>query len=461
MTDPIRIRERARVALQVLAVAILIVLVTASGAQYGLAELNALTAQRAKARMVRLHLEQTFSQLKDLESGSRGFALTGHESFLEPYNAALLTLPSAYAELKSALQSQQLADFSWEKLDALVTQRLEIAAIVVSDRRTINGGRFDELPVLNQGRQVMDDIRVRFADLDQRQSARIDDLNAQVTTVRQRTVALTWLSSGTTVALMILSTLLLLRERRARKRLELELRRANLVLEERVAERTGELAKARDRIANFANVLDRGIETERRRLAREVHDQIGQIFTAIKMIFRGLPPATLPADQEQVLLTALDSGIATARRIAAELRPQLLDDLGLEAALRHMLDTVLAISGVQVSVKLVDQARLDERQAMTVFRIVQEASTNVLRHARARNFTVEGEPSDDGYRLLIADDGVGMATDPARHSTQGMVGMRERADLIGADFMIESTPGAGLRLRLLIPQGSTHENPVA
>lgn len=455
MTEPIRIRERARMALQVLAVAILIVLMTAGGAQYGLAELNALTTERANARMVRLHLEQTFSQLKDLESGSRGFALTGQESFLEPYNAALLTLPKAYADLKSGLlpqmPPQQLTDFAWEKLDALVAQRLKLAATVVSNRRAVQGGVFGELPVLDQGRQVMDDIRVRFADLDQRQSVRIDDLNAQVMTLRQRTVVLTWLSSGTTVALMILSTLLLLRERRGRKRLERELRQANLVLEERVAERTGELAKARDRIANFASDLDRSIETERRRLAREVHDQIGQIFTAIKMIFRGQPPATLPPDQEEVLHAALDSGIATARRIAAELRPQLLDDLGLDAALRHMLGTALSTGDVQASVTLKDQALLDERQAMTVFRIVQEASTNVLRHARAHNFTVEGEPCAEGYRLLISDDGVGMAADPAQCSTQGMLGMRERAELIGADFSIESTPGAGLRLSLLIP----------
>jgi signal transduction histidine kinase len=169
------------------------------------------------------------------------------------------------------------------------------------------------------------------------------------------------------------------------------------------------------------------------------------------MILHGLPTGTLGADQERLMHQALDGGIATARRLASELRPPLLDDLGLEAALRHMLDGLLAGSAMHVRVALEDASLLDERQSIGVFRIVQEAASNVLRHAQATRFTIESRRTPTGWRLTISDDGAGFDPARVRRGALGLVGMRERAEMLDAQLSVDSTPGGGSRVSLELP----------
>lgn len=239
------------------------------------------------------------------------------------------------------------------------------------------------------------------------------------------------------------------------------LRDTNLRLEERVAERTAELADARNRIARFAAEQDRAIEQDRRRIAREVHDQLGQVFTGIKLILQSQPAGAFPPSQEAALTQALDMGIASARKITAELRPPLLDEFGLEAALEHFAKMAIAPANVAAAVDVKGHERLAASQALAVFRICQEAVANALRHAKPGWIAFRGQTCGGEYFLSIEDDGVGFS--PARPAGPGMglSNMRERAFLCGGSVAISQRPEGGTRVEVSLPLDNPHEHAAA
>lgn len=220
----------------------------------------------------------------------------------------------------------------------------------------------------------------------------------------------------------------------------------------------------RRRIDGFAVAQDRAIEQERRRLAREVHDQLGQVFTAIKLIAQSIPRAAYPPGQEAALGQALELGIASARRITAELRPPLLDDLGLAAALEHYVRDIARAGPPAWAVEVRDAARLGEAQALGLFRIVQEAVTNVRRHAGASHVWIHGEADDGHYRLRIEDDGRGFDPAAVRPGALGLTGMRERARLLDGQCVVRPRAGGGAVVEVRLPLDrieDDHEHPAA
>jgi protein-histidine pros-kinase len=253
-------------------------------------------------------------------------------------------------------------------------------------------------------------------------------------------------------SLIASASYLLSLERAARRLLEQGLRDANLNLEQQVVNRTAALTEAKSRLAAFAVEQEHLIEAERKRLSREVHDQIGATFAGLKLILRGLPEADIPRDQLQALLMAVDMGVVTARRIATELRPPLLDDLGLQAALEQLLDTMSRGGGPLGAVDLKGQDRLSQDQAISLYRIVQEAVSNVVHHAKARHFVVRGYINgDDDYRLMMTDDGIGLGVVEPRKGALGLAGMRERAELMRGRITIEDGPDGGVLITLVLP----------
>lgn len=458
---------RIRPTLVALCVAALIALGAAFVFEDTLEELGKLSDQRGALREGRLQLAQTLSLFKDLETGARGFVLTGAEDYLEPYTLARAALPEAYAETRQIATAGQIEGFPWAELDRWVDERIRLAGELVQTRRLPDWASTATPHIFDEGKRAMDSIRSLMGRLDALEAARVDALSQQIADLRRRATLLGWTAALAIVVLIGSSSWLLLAERRARLGVEQQLRDANQHLEARVAIRTTELREARERIAAFATGQEQFVEAERRRIAREVHDQIGAVFTGIKLIFRSLPPGSLPAAQERALLEAVEMGVATARRISAELRPPLLDDLGLEAALERLLEGMFRNSQVIFAVELTGHDALDERQALSVYRIVQEAATNVLRHAAALHFAVSGGLADDNsYRITLLDDGIGMAAAPDhRPATLGLTGMHERAELLGGTLSFASEPSGGtslkLRLPLARPRRDANEHPAA
>jgi signal transduction histidine kinase len=193
-------------------------------------------------------------------------------------------------------------------------------------------------------------------------------------------------------------------------------------------------------------------ETERRTLSRELHDDIGQAITAIKLGVLSIDgeDEAVRAEIVQEIVSLADQTIAKLRDISMLLRPPQLDALGLEAALRWQGERLFRASPAQLELQLAPLAqRPDPAVELACFRIAQEALTNVLRHADARHVTLTLSPQRDGLMLSILDDGRGVA--PDRIDGLGLLTMRERAQLLGGYVEIETESGAGTCVRAHLP----------
>lgn len=199
-------------------------------------------------------------------------------------------------------------------------------------------------------------------------------------------------------------------------------------------------------------------EEERRRIAREIHDQLGQTLTALKLEVGRLErrrPENRAALKERVdgMLALIDSTIDQVQRIATELRPGALDDLGLVAAVEDYVAIFSRRAEIRCTLKITPtDLALDRDRSTAVFRILQEALTNVARHARATEarVTLEGRP--DGVTLIVEDDGRGITPGEASGLRSfGLNGVRERARAWGGRVQVENVEGGGTRLVAEIP----------
>ncbi|MHC8345196.1 sensor histidine kinase [Pseudomonas sp. RT6P73] len=197
-------------------------------------------------------------------------------------------------------------------------------------------------------------------------------------------------------------------------------------------------------------------ENERHRLSRELHDDIGQLLTAAKLQSEWLK-RRMPEDmqgQYSVLCDTLDETLAKVRDVSAILNPRQLASLGLEASLRAHLLKTLANTSVHWSLECHQRLTgIPEEMAVAAFRITQEAVTNILRHADAKNLLIRLQRMPQGLSLLISDDGQGFApaADPGREGQRGMAGMVERIDQLGGTLAVTSESGKGTQIEALFP----------
>jgi PAS domain S-box-containing protein len=203
-------------------------------------------------------------------------------------------------------------------------------------------------------------------------------------------------------------------------------------------------------------------ENEQKRIARELHDDLGQQLTALKMSV-ALLEARLQTvagsselmPQTRELQAQVDAMTAALRRISANLRPPLLDDLGLSAALDWLTDDFSKRYGVDACADVSDDSGIGEFAALTIFRIVQEALTNVARHAQAKTVSVRLTRANRICELEIVDDGTGApaaAAAPAGRKSFGLLGMRERVRQLHGTIEFHSAPGAGFRVHIRVPE---------
>jgi PAS domain S-box-containing protein len=266
----------------------------------------------------------------------------------------------------------------------------------------------------------------------------------------------------------------------ARTNAEELLRHAHDELEERVRERTTELADANAALQleiaerKRAEVARRELlarlvfaqEDERRRIAREMHDQLGEQLTGLGLHVRGLqdavagaPALTERADALERVTQELDRSVD---QLVWALRPTVLDDLGLRAALENYLQDWSSRTGVSAELHTAGLSvdRLTSEIETTLYRIAQEGLTNVAKHAKATSVAVLLERRSDHISLVIEDNGVGFDSSAAGRTSQGfgLLGMQERAALIGANLEIESGAGEGtsILVRIVTPQEGRH-----
>jgi PAS domain S-box-containing protein len=222
----------------------------------------------------------------------------------------------------------------------------------------------------------------------------------------------------------------------------------------RIAEK--ELRQANQQLRELSSSLQMVREKERTRISRELHDDLGQQLTGLKLslswlgsrIKEGRETAAKNVDD---MRTLLDGAIASVRRIASELRPRILDELNFSDALTWQTQEFVKHSGLHVDLHLSAGHRIGNGEISTsLFRIAQEALTNVVRHAQATTVTISLVEDADHVVLSIADDGVGLVANPAKMGI-GLLSMRERSIAIGASFEISGNSGRGTTIVVTLP----------
>ena len=194
-------------------------------------------------------------------------------------------------------------------------------------------------------------------------------------------------------------------------------------------------------------------EEERQRIARELHDELGQHLTALKVGLETLQPSGDGVGRMKEIVAQIDRSLD---RLTLELRPPALDDLGLAGAIGSLVDEFTGASGIHIDVHSTDgdRERLPQTVETTLYRVLQEALTNVWKHSGAKSVSVILERQKDGVQMIVEDDGSGFETGDGPDGEKGrfgLLGMRERISLIGGTFHIESQPGTGTTLYVRVP----------
>lgn len=226
-----------------------------------------------------------------------------------------------------------------------------------------------------------------------------------------------------------------------------------------------DISKARQAelaLQNLTFRLQRIREDERKRISREIHDELGQLLTALKIDLNLLATdlktsGQYPNENVTTAFGLVDEALASVKRIAQELRPEILDALGLGPAIAWQVSELQDRTGLSVSLSMPEALpELQEEMHIQVFRILQEALTNIMRHANAKNIEVIVQSSPNNLHLQVKDDGCGFDFRAHEVSSLGLLGMRERARQVNATLKIQSEPGAGTQVSLVIPIGA-HE----
>ena len=219
-----------------------------------------------------------------------------------------------------------------------------------------------------------------------------------------------------------------------------------------------EIKRSQQELRGLSKAANEALEAERRRTARELHDELGQSLTALKMDLESLRSALPPGQPElgeraQAMHALLDGTIAATRRIAADLRPLMLDDLGLAAALDWLTHNFSNHTGIATDLVIDDSvAQVPEPIASALYRITQESLTNVAKYAQATTAEIRLERDGDWVQLLVRDNGRGIeAADQDKRGTFGLLGIRERVSLLGGDVAIKGERGQGSEVRARIP----------
>jgi PAS domain S-box-containing protein len=246
--------------------------------------------------------------------------------------------------------------------------------------------------------------------------------------------------------------------------------RGNLISIEGIARDISQHIIARERLSELTARLTQAHEEERRRVAYELHDEIGQSLTVVKMRLR-MAENVLPEDAERsreklgTLSVLVDETLQNVRALSHELRPPLLDEMGWEPALAGLCDSLSQRTGLPVTFRHSgSKRRLVPDVELAAYRVVQEALTNIVRHANASQAVVSSALSEGSLEITIEDDGQGFNPDDLFGSETpgvglGLLGMQERVDAVGGKLTLHSKPGQGTRVNVQLPNEEvTYEN---
>jgi len=394
------------------------------------------------------NLDRLKGLLLDAETSTRGYLLTRDARYLDPYGKAV---PEIRATIRAIEQ-----DYTREPIQRVsATELIQIVRQVIDTLEYASSQAQQGFPV-DPGWLELDNV------LMERFRLKHDAMKRKVLASNARNVeqSLKGFQSAriSTILLAIVSLILLLltivqgqRKQELQERINQLLSSKNEFLENEVTQRTEELT-------NLATYLTNVREAEKMNLARELHDELGALLTAAKLdadwVERTLPAEVRDkvASRMARLRQTLTTGIALKRRITNNLRPALLQDLGLLEALKSLTEEFTRGNEIEMKLSLPDSdPDLPEAVALSLFRIVQEAFTNIQNHSRAHHVSVSLLVHRAAMELVIEDDGFGFDLNSPKIARHGLSGIKHRVFTHGGKLDIDTAPGEGVRIRVMLP----------
>ncbi len=401
-------------------------------------------------------LQEILALVADAETGQRGYLLTQRKEYLEPYTAAAAKMEPRLAQLRNQVSNRVPVQRDRAgRLNNLVGKRMnELESTLTLEQRA---GREVALELLSTdiGRRTMDEIRAlgeQMTDEERRGLAGYNNAWVQdIDTSRVGMHLVTALTIGLILVVWLLASREMAMREHVRERMAQDQRRLEALVEERTAE-----------LSELSAHLQLVSEQEKAKLARDIHDELGSILVSAKMDVSWVQARVKPTDPEsdrklERAQAALDEGVTIKRRIIEELRPTLLDNLGLSSAVEWQSNEVCSRAGLKCNLNLPDdQEELPADVSIALFRIVQEALTNVVRYARAATVDIDITRSTDGIALTVHDDGIGIP-DGAQYNrmSHGIAGMRHRVRALNGEFRISGAAGKGTTIEVYVPLAQT------
>ena len=393
--------------------------------------------------------------LTDAETGQRGYLLTGRRDYLNPYSEAQTEVARSLVWLNHY--------YSTDPATAALMKQVTLAARDKLSELTETMKLYDEgkdeswraLLLSNIGKEQMDTVRSLSEQLLAIESARLAAARKSLS----QTLMLNRIGVTAMTALSLLALFMYLRQTTALVRQREEQRR---VVQAERDQLEREVVRRTEQLTELARHLQTVREDERNHLARELHDELGALLTAAKLDVARLKSrlGTLGpevAERMQHLNDGLNSGIALKRRIIEDLRPSSLSNLGLVSALEILVREWAQNTEVAVR-STFEPVRLRPSGELTVYRLVQEALTNISKYARASQVAIELSSEDGQVRVLVRDNGVGFDVNVPRASAHGLLGMRYRLETEGGRLILSSAPGQGTAIEAQLPESAEGES---
>jgi signal transduction histidine kinase len=397
-------------------------------------------------------LAELWQLVRQAESSERGYILLGNPEYLVPFQEAsgnfpqaLRRLSEAYADAPESLRadSAEVGDLSDKKFS-------EMRSTLETLRTQGKGAAIEQIRT-DAGLRTMEQLDDRVREIRNRGTRVLLDSTRSWQSNRWESLA------TTSIALIASAALLLLLIRLARRHMhskeleaaELEQRRAEL--ESVVMQRTEELSELSTHLQSMA-------EKEKSALSRELHDELGGLLVAARMDVSWLEERVASNDPEVAahfrrVHEALQSGVELKRRVVENLRPSLLDNLGLFPALRWQVSDSCGRAGLEcIETYPEEEPQLTPQASIAVFRIVQEALTNIVKHAQAQTVEVTIEQHANWLVLRITDDGVGMPQGAQQKlRAHGLSAMRHRVNALGGQWQMHTPPDGGTEILVRVP----------
>jgi signal transduction histidine kinase len=387
----------------------------------------------------------------DAESGQRGYLITRRDEYLRPYERALTQIDQSLKFLDQYYRKDTNSTAVLAKLHTVVEAKLSELSETMRLQREGKNDAAMQLMLSDIGKEKMEAVRQLTGELMAQESKKVAANREEV----YRTLWLSRLGVLVLSALGLLALFMYLRQNSALDQQREEQQRLVQAerdhLEVEVGQRTAQLIELTDH-------LQTAREDERHRLARNLHDELGALLTSAKLDaarirsrLAGGPPEAL--ERLTHLVDTLNSSIALGRRIIEDLRPSTLGNLGLVPTLEILARDFSTTSGVQVHCKL-EHVKLPPDAQLVVYRLVQEAITNITKYARATQVWITLGKDEGRAHVSVQDNGVGFDTRQQPRSAFGLIGMRYRVEAEGGQFRLQSSPGEGTRIDVTLPEAA-------